>query len=278
MKTTMKTTATVLILSVLAACGTTYDVPEVSQSSVATARAMFAAERQPDAINRPRLGAAAAVDQFARVVARLEPVAEDFCRSQTADRPDFDCDINIVVDRQMPVRNAYQTYGPNGEIIVALSVPMIADARNADEMAFVIAHEVGHHVGRHIEKAGQQALAGALIMGALTAYGQASATAANPYRYTGGDQAQMRDAVRAGAMVGDMAYSQTYELEADVIGTYIAASAGYDPVVGARFFARPEAARTPQGSRSFWGTHPPNEARLATVIQTAEAIASAVGR
>ncbi len=75
-----------------------------------------------------------------------------------------------------------------------------------------------------------------------------------------------------GAAMGNQAFSQTYELESDVLGAHIAKAAGYDPVEGAKFFARPEAAQTQAGNLSFWGTHPPDEKRLATVIDTAEAI------
>ena len=42
-----------------------------------------------------------------------------------------------------------------------------------------------------------------------------------------------------GASLGGRAYSQSYELEADTLGAYIAARAGYDPERGARIFARP---------------------------------------
>ena len=257
-------------LSLLAACGTTFDVPSAGESSLASARSMFATEQATPGGTQSRLASAAAVKQLLQVAARVEPAAEGFCKRQTADRPDFDCDITIVIDDQMPVRNAYQTYGPDGEIVVALTLPMIADARNPHELAFVLGHEAGHHIGRHLEKSRQQAAAGALIVGLLTAYGQARADV--PY-----DAGVTEDAMKLGAGIGNRAYSQTYELESDVIGTYITRAAGYDPVIGARFFARPEKATTPDGARSFWGTHPPDEKRLATVIETVARLDAAKG-
>ena len=145
---------------------------------------------------------------------------------------------------------------------------MIADARNEHEIAFILGHEVGHHIGRHIQKKNQQALAGALVLGALTAVGKAYESRANPYRDTAMDQREMNRNMEAGFALGRRAFSQTYELEADVIGTYISRSAGYDPVLGARFFARPEPAKTVDGKLSFWGTHPPDEERLATILAT----------
>lgn len=78
-----------------------------------------------------------------------------------------------------------------------------------------------------------------------------------------------------GARLGNKAYSQTFELESDVVGTHIAHAAGYDPLLGARFFARPEAARSGSGRLSFWGTHPPDVRRIATVLATMERIGAA---
>jgi Zn-dependent protease with chaperone function len=263
------------LLVALGACGTTYDVPEAGETSLAQARGLFAAERDPATAAGARLAPAAAAAQFQEVVARVEPVAEGFCRSQTAEVPNFNCDIRLLLDTEATDRNASQSYGPGGVPQVTFTRPLIADARNPDELAFVMGHEMGHHIGQHIQKGQQQAVAGMLILGALTAYGQAQATGANPYRSTYGDRQQMEDMMGLGAAIGDRAFSQTYELEADVIGTFIATAAGYDPVLGARFFARPESPTTPEGARSFWGTHPSDEARLATVIETVARIRAA---
>lgn len=248
----------------LAGCGTTYAVPVASDTQTGQADAMFAAAAEQGA--GTQVSEQLAMTRYARVVARVEPVAEEVCRREMAALGDFDCDVRIQIDREMDERNAYQTYDDRKRPTIAFTVPMIRDARNEDELAFVLGHEVGHHVGQHIRKQQQQAVAGALIMAAVTGYAQASASQANPYRYTGGDSAEMERNMALGMQAGHMAYSQTYELEADVIGTYIARTAGYDPVKGAQFFARPEAKRHQDGTLSFWGTHPPDRKRLATVI------------
>jgi len=253
----------------LSACGTTYAVPEISPGSQEVARAIFAQEAARGSTSGYAVSPAAAAQRYERVIARVEPVAENFCRRQMADRrPDYNCDVTIVVDTEMTQRNAYQTKAPDGTPIIAFTVPMLMDARNDDEIAFVMGHEYGHHIATHIEKAEQQALAGAIIMGSIVAAGQAYASADNPYRYTGNDSQDLANAMGAGYMLGSRAYSQSYELESDIIATHLARAAGYDPVKGARFFARPEAARTETGRLSFWGTHPPDEKRLALVVQT----------
>lgn len=96
-------------------------------------------------------------------------------------RPDYNCDVRIVVDTEMPVRNAYQTRATDGTPIIAFTIPMLMDARNDDEIAFIFAHEYGHHIATHIEKAEQQAMTGAILMDTLMAASQAYASSYDPY-------------------------------------------------------------------------------------------------
>ena len=44
---------------------------------------------------------------------------------------------------------------------------LIAEARSADELAFVLGHEAGHHIAGHIPKREEQALSGALLAGVI---------------------------------------------------------------------------------------------------------------
>jgi Zn-dependent protease with chaperone function len=252
--------AVMVAAAALAGCGTTYDLPSPDASHTGIARQMFAEERSA-AGHRAATGSA--ISRYRRVVERVEPVAEEFCRAETEGRAAFDCDVVIRVDGETPERNAFQTYR-NGKPVVVFTLPLILDSRNQDELAFVLGHEFGHHVGRHVRKQAQQQAAGAMLAGLAMAYAQAGDT----YTPASVQQENMRNAVAAGAAIGQQAYSQTYELEADVIATHIASAAGYDPVRGARFFARPEPIRSASGALSFWGTHPPDEKRLATVIAT----------
>ena len=104
--------------------------------------------------------------------------------------------------------------------------------------------------------------------GALMAASQGYASAADPYRSMANDTRDLTNAMRLGAAFGIRAYSQTYELESDVIATHISCAAGFDSVKGARYFARPEKPQGQLGQLSFWGTHPANDTRLALVIET----------
>ena len=97
----------------------------------------------------------------------------------------------------------------------------------------------------------QNATAGAAIGGILASV-------------LGGGAGAVQQAQQAGALVGGRAYSKDFELEADALGTVIAARAGYDPVLGAEFFTR---LRDP--GNVFLGTHPPNADRIDIVRETA---------
>jgi predicted Zn-dependent protease len=186
---------------------------------------------------------------FVDVVNRLEPVAERECRRRA---PSLNCDFLIVVDdRGGQPANAFQTVDETGRPIIAFTIALIADARNTDEIAFVMAHEAAHHIENHLEQQRRNATLGAVVFGQLAGV-------------TGGDSDAVRTAQELGAAVGARTYSKDFELEADRLGTIIAARAGYDPLRGAEFFFR-----VPDPGDQFLGTHPPNAQRVEIVRQTA---------
>ncbi len=186
---------------------------------------------------------------FVTAVERVEPVAEQFCRALTRGLP---CDFRIVIDdrpRQPP--NAFQTLDRVGRPVIGLTLPLIAGARNVDEIAFVVGHESAHHILGHLPQQQDSAVAGAILAGVLATLG-------------GADDAAVRAAQDAGATIGARRYSQAFELQADALGTEIAFRAGFDPVRGAAYFDR----LGDPGNR-FLGTHPPNAQRKDTVRRVA---------
>lgn len=193
----------------------------------------------------PRPPVRQAVATFADVVAQVEPVAEAECRARA---PRLNCDFLLVVDTAPGQGiNAYQTLDRSGRPVIAFTPGLIADARSADEIAFVLGHEAAHHILGHIPRQGQSALAGALVMGALAAA-------------SGADADGVRTMQDIGAKVGARTFSRDFELEADALGTVITHRAGYDARRGAGFFAR-----LPDPGNRFLGSHPPNAQRIATV-------------
>lgn len=201
----------------------------------------------PASADEPRLSPQQAVNMFVGVVARMEPVAERICREQN---PALNCDFEIVVDSRSQQSNAYQTVNAQGRPILAFTVPLIAEVRNADELAFVMGHEAAHHIAGHLTRTQETAAIGGLLGGIL-----ASAT--------GAGQAGIEAAQNIGATVGARSYSRNYELEADQLGTLITYRAGYDPMRGAQFFNR-----IPDPGDRFLGTHPPNSQRIEVVRRT----------
>ncbi|MDK3017441.1 M48 family metallopeptidase [Pseudodonghicola flavimaris] len=254
------------ICGLTTACGTTYQLPELGAGQSDTATRMFA-EARAEGPRQP-LSAAAAERRFQRVAARIQPTGRRYCETLAREGSSIDCNVALEIDRKMKQRNAYFTYDGKAPVI-RISMPMLQDSASDDEVAFILGHEYGHLIGRHIQKQQQQALAGALILGVITAAATANASSYNPNTVS--------QSMDLGAAAGSMAYSQTYELESDTLGTRIADAAGYDPVKGAKFFARSEAARTTAGNLSFWGTHPPDAKRLATVLATKQQIDANIG-
>ncbi len=124
------------------------------------------------------------------------------------------------------------------------------DVNNADELAFVMAHEAAHHIQGHLAQQAQNAAAGAVLLAGLATI---AGTGPN-------DIAAAQD---LGAFVGSRSYSKNFELEADRLGTVIAYKAGYDPLNGALYFAG-----VPDPGDRFLGTHPPNAQRYYAVQDT----------
>jgi predicted Zn-dependent protease len=232
----MRAILAVGLLAGLAAC----DVPTGPIAGPAPSAAPYA-PGAPASRNNAR--------SFAQVVNRVEAVAENECLSRTRN---VNCDFNIVVDDRpgMPA-NAFQTLDRQGRPIIAFTLALIDDARNEDELAFVLGHEAAHHIAGHIGRQQQNAVAGAVIFAGLATL-------------SGGDANAVRSAQELGAQVGARSYSKEFELEADALGTIITHRAGYDPLRGAEFFTR-----IPDPGDQFLGTHPPNASRVDIVRRTA---------
>jgi predicted Zn-dependent protease len=220
------------LLLLLGGCVATYPAPPVIQQPSATAV-------QP---------ARVAAENFLTVVSRVEPLAERYCRSRGVART---CDFRIVIDdRPGQPPNAFQTLDSFGRPVIGFTLALIADARNPDELAFVLGHEAAHHIAGHIPQRQEQAMSGALLAGVL-----AQASGLSPE--------EIKAAQNLGAEVAARSYSREFELQADALGAEIALLAGYDPIKGSGFFDR-----LPDPGDKFLGSHPPNAQRKALVVAT----------
>ena len=198
-----------------------------------------------------------AARNFVTVVQRVEPVAEQVCRQKSIVA---NCDFQIAIDdRPDQQANAFQTVDDSGRPYLVFTLPLIAQAKNQDELAFVLGHEASHHIAGHLARQDQSAMTGAMVAAAIASAG-------------GADPAAVRAAQDFGAEIGARTYSKEFELEADALGAQIAYRAGYDPVVGMAFFDR-----LPDPGDEFLGTHPAMAQRKAVVQQVTEQLKAGAG-
>lgn len=157
--------------------------------------------------------------------------------------------------------NAFAT--PGGHIMVTRGLLRLA--RDEDELAAVLAHEIAHVNLRH----GMEAVKGSR----MASFAARFAIAAG--RVSGGGIAAFTEAfgdeISAIALVLIVSgYSKAYEFEADLLAAGILARAGYDPRALTRVLARMESG-VEKGSPGFGATHPdPADRRVALETAMAE--------
>ena len=162
------------------------------------------------------------------------------------------CDFTILVDvnPRAPV-NAFQTLNEDDQPVIIVTRSMIDSVQNQDEIAFVLGHEAAHHVLGHIDQQSKNARESAAIFNELG-------------KLYGEEGESLERSQKLGAQVGVQVNVKAFELEADQLGTIITHSAGYNPLIGARYFDR-----LPDPGDQFLGSHPPNAARVQIVRDTA---------
>ncbi|MEM7368322.1 MAG: M48 family metallopeptidase [Bacteroidota bacterium] len=163
----------------------------------------------------------------------------------------FKWEYNVVKDDKMV--NAFCM--PGGKVVVYTGILPIAKDR--DGLAVIMGHEVAHALANHgNERMSQQ-------LGVSGAIGLADAVLSG-----GGSSSEKRrnrdiflGAVGAGAQLGILLpFSRKHESEADEIGLYLMAIAGYDVDQAAPFWERMQSGggQTPP---EFMSTHPSPETR-----------------
>ncbi|MCD9085188.1 M48 family metallopeptidase [Stenotrophomonas sp. SY1] len=151
---------------------------------------------------------------------------------------------------------------PGGK--VGVNTGIFTVARNQDQLAAVIGHEIGHVISRHHEERITRqmgAQTGLGILGALAgaAYGDG---AANTVSQLGGMGAQTMFLLPG---------SRTQESEADVVGQRLMAQAGFDPAQAVNLWQNMMAAsggRSPQ----WLSTHPDPANRIRELQRDAPAL------
>jgi predicted Zn-dependent protease len=137
---------------------------------------------------------------------------------------------------------------PGGKCAVYTGILPIT--KNEDALAIVLAHEVAHVIARHsAERSSQSTVVGVALVVANIAGGEMKST----------DRAIALGAYGLGVA---LPFSRTQETEADQLGLYIAADAGYDPRESIALWKR-MAAVGEQAPVEFMSTHPSSSSRIA---------------
>ncbi|MEM9936002.1 MAG: M48 family metallopeptidase [Bacteroidota bacterium] len=196
--------------------------------------------------NRPVTGGAE-LAMVKEIGANLVKATEVYYRANglEAELSNFQWEFNVVDD---PTVNAFCM--PGGKVVIYTGI--IDVAQNEDGLAVVMGHEIAHALAHHGNER--------MTQGLMTQAGTAALDIALQEK-----PAMTRNllltAVGLGTQIGVMLpFSRKHESEADEIGLYLMAMAGYNPNEAAPFWQR-MAGSGGQSPPEFLSTHPNPERR-----------------
>lgn len=188
------------------------------------------------------------------LIAYVNQIGQNLARN--SDQPSRMFTFYLVRDSTL---NAFAV--PGGHI--TLHTGLITTTQHEAELASVIAHEIAHitqsHIARMVARAKRQNLpAMAALIAAILIGGQAGSAAIA--------------ATQAGLIEQQLAYSRSFEQEADTIGIATLARASYDPRAMPAFFNRLQQYGRSQESNApeFLRTHPLTYNRIVESVSRAE--------
>jgi predicted Zn-dependent protease len=153
---------------------------------------------------------------------------------------DFEWEFNLIDSDQI---NAWAM--PGGKI--AFYTGILEICRDEEGVAAVMGHEMAHVIANHSGERMSQGLVQNFGMGIFAAALRQNPTATKQILL------QSAGVISTGGM---LAFSRTHESEADEIGLYLMAKAGYNPRAAIDFWERMEAATGGNRSPEFLSTHP----------------------
>lgn len=161
--------------------------------------------------------------------------------------PKGDCNYPLITLENDLDINAYS----DGDKIY-ITGGMLSFAQKREELALILAHEIAHNIMNHITSKQKNALFGLIFDLAAVAGGV--------------------DTQGVFAQLGSNAYTQEFEFEADYIGLYIMARAGFS-VNNAAYFWRRMALKFPDNIHNHvMVSHPGSSERFLLIEKTAEEI------
>ena len=160
---------------------------------------------------------------------------------------DYKWEYNLIDDKLV---NALCM--PGGKIVFYTGILPIA--KNEAGIAVIMGHEVAHALANH----GQQRMSAGMIQQGVGA-GVAIATKDK----SKSEQDIWMQAFAVGSSVGGMLpFSRSHETEADEIGLYLTAIAGYNPDEASLLWERMKENSKKKSPPEFLSTHPSNDSRI----------------
>ncbi|WP_418180434.1 M48 family metallopeptidase [Aliarcobacter lanthieri] len=177
--------------------------------------------------------------------------------AQVAQRSDFKWEFNLVDDKQA---NAFCL--PGGKVVVYTGI--LKYAKNDDQLATVISHEIAHALARH----GAERVSQNMIQQGIGMVGNVVLGASAP-QY----QNAFNQAYGLGTNLGVMLpYGRMQETEADEIGIYLMHKAGYNIYEAVNFWQNMSEGK--ESGNDFFSTHPSSSKRIEDIRKTIQKINS----
>ena len=172
--------------------------------------------------------------------------------AKVANRNDFQWEFNLVEDEAI---NAFCL--PGGKVVVYTGILQMA--KNDDQLATVISHEIAHALARH----GAERMSSSMVQQGLQVVGNIALGVTAP-QY----QNLFNQTYGVGTQLGVMLpYGRMQESEADEIGIYLMHKAGYNVNEATKFWENMSEGKS--GGNDFFSTHPSSQNRtkdIQTVI------------
>ncbi|MDD3055329.1 MAG: M48 family metallopeptidase [Aliarcobacter sp.] len=168
--------------------------------------------------------------------------------AKVANRSDFEWEFNLVEDE---VVNAFCL--PGGKVVVYTGI--LKMAKNDDQLATVISHEIAHALARH----GAERMSSSMVQQGLQVVGNIALGVTAP-QY----QNLFNQTYGVGTQLGVMLpYGRMQESEADEIGIYLMSQAGYNVNEALKFWENMSEGKK-EGS-DFFSTHPSSTNRISDI-------------
>ena len=168
--------------------------------------------------------------------------------AKVANRNDFQWEFNLVEDEAI---NAFCL--PGGKVVVYTGILQMA--KNDDQLATVISHEIAHALARH----GAERMSSSMVQQGLQVVGNIALGVTAP-QY----QNLFNQTYGVGTQLGVMLpYGRMQESEADEIGIYLMSQAGYNVNEALKFWGNMSEGKKEESD--FFSTHPSSTNRISDI-------------